>query len=232
MKKIINKLKKFNPRSIFLYGSKARKDFIKRSDFEIGVIFNKKNYVSRKDIKKIVNIREVNIYPFEYESIFKGKFDSPFQYAIFLRELVLGGKTIYGEKVIENIKPLKIKVMDIIQDLRFNLGYAFASMHSYRNGDKKTASYEFYKSCLYGTRNLEILKLKKFLLSFTEIYKLSKKLNLGEYNLLVSVAYKVREGKKRVKEEDIFKNISYLNEFIEPQLIKYFNKNGNKTLIK
>jgi len=132
---------------------------------------------------------------------------------------------------LENIQPPRIKVIDIIQDLRFNIGYAFASMHSYRNGDIKTGAYEFYKSCLYGTRDLEILKLRKFPLSFTEIYKLSKKLDLKEYNSLVLNAYKLRQSKTKFEEKNIFKNITYLNEFMEPQLINYFNKKGNKILI-
>ena len=34
------------------------------------------------------------------------------------------------------------------------------------------------------------------------------------------------------EEKNIFKHISYLNEFMEPQLVNYFNKNGNKILIE
>lgn len=229
---IINKLKNFNPESIFLYGLRARTDYTKRSDFEVGIIFKKENYTHRKELKEAIKEKEINVYPFKLEEIKIGNLDTPFQKAIYLRELILAGKTIYGKKIIENIKLPEIRVIDIIQDLRFNIGYAFASMHSYRNGDKKTGAYEFYKSCLYGTRNLEILKLRKFPLSFTEIYELSKKLGLKEYNSLVLNAYKLRQSKTKFEEKNIFKNISYLNDFMEPQLIEYFNKNGNKVLIK
>lgn len=230
---VLNKLQNFcKPVSIFLYGSRARNDFLRRSDFEIGVLMLKKNYIRRNKIKKAINKKGINIYPFVYEDFIKYKIDTPFQKSIYLSELILGGKTLRGKKVIENMKPPEIRVIDIIQDLRFNLGYAFASMHSYRNGDKFTARYEFFKSCLFGTRCLEILKLKKFPISFDDIYKFSKKLNLGEYNSLVSTAYKLRQGKTKFKEEDIFKNISYLNEFMELQIIKYFKGNGNKILIK
>ena len=36
----------------------------------------------------------------------------------------------------------------------------------------------------------------------------------------------------RYIEIDLFKNISYLNKFIEPELINYFKKFGNKIVIK
>ena len=230
---ILNKIEKLcKPVSIFLYGSRARKDFTKRSDFEIGVLILKKKYVRRNEIKKKINKEGINIYPFVYEEFVKGKVDTPFQKSIYLRELIQGGKTLRGKKVIENMKLPNIKIIDVIQDLRFNLGYAFASMHSYRNGDKFTASYEFFKSCLFATRDLEILKLKKFPISFNKIYSLSRKINLGEYKKLVSNAYKLRLGKTKFHERDIFLNISFLNEFIEPQIIQYFKRKGNKTLIK
>ena len=42
MEKVIKLLNKyFNQISIFLYGSRTRTDFLKRSDFEIGVLFFK-----------------------------------------------------------------------------------------------------------------------------------------------------------------------------------------------
>lgn len=230
---ILDKLENFcKPVSIFLYGSRARTDFLEKSDFEIGVLIPKRRYIGRSEIKKAVNEKGFNIYPFEYEGFVKGNIDTPFQKNIYLRELIIGGKTLRGKKVIENIELPQIRVIDIIQDLRFNLGYAFASMHSYRNADRKTASYEFYKSCLYGTRNFEILKLKKFPLSFSEIYELTKTLKLGGYKPLVSNAYNVRQEKAKLEEKYLFKNISYLNEFVEKSIIDYYRKNGDKILIE
>ncbi len=230
---VLDKLEEIcKPTSIFLYGSKARTDFLENSDFEIGVLIPKRRYVGRSEIKKTVNEEGFSIYPFEYENLVKGNIDTPFQKNIYLRELVVGGKTLRGSKIIENMKPPQIRVIDIIQDLRFNLGYAFASMHSYRNGDKYTASYEFYKSCLYGTRNLEILKLKKFPIGFSEIYELTKKLKLKEYEPLISNAYSVRLEKEKLEDKYLFKNISYLNEFIETKVVDYYKKSGNRILIK
>ena len=123
-------------------------------------------------------------------------------------------------------------MIDTLQRIRFDLGFALASIISYRNGDKITASLEFSKSCLFGVRCLEILKLKKFPLTYNEIYNLSRKLKLGEYHKLVKDAFNLRLGKIKLKEENLFKNISFLNEFIELKIIKYFERYGNKILIK
>jgi len=231
---VLDKIEKLcNPISIFLYGSRARTDYLDRSDFEIGVLMNKAKYTNRSKIKAKIKEKGFNVYPFKYEDFINGKLDTPFQKSIYLREIVKAGKTLRGEKVIENIKTPAIKVVDTIQDLRFNLGYAFASMHSYRNGDKFTASYEFYKSCIFGLRDLEILKLKKFVVPYDDIYKLSKKLKLNkEYKDLVHTAYKTRRGEKKFQQKDIFTNISFLNDFIEPQIVSCFKKGGNKVLIR
>lgn len=230
---VLNKIEKLcNPVSIFLYGSRARSDYLNRSDYEIGVLIKKDKYISRSRIKKEISEKGFNIYSFKYEDFIKGKLDTPFQKSIYLREIVEAGKTLRGERIIENMKAPKIRALDIIQDLRFNLGYAFASMHSYRNGDKFTASYEFYKSCMFGLRDLEILKLKKFAVPYDDIYKLSKKLKLNkEHKDLIYTAYKARQGKKKFQYNDIFTNISFLNNFVEPQIVNYLKKNRNKTLI-
>lgn len=233
LQSVLDRLEKIcNPISIFLYGSRARTDFLKRSDFEIGVLIPKRRYVSRSEIKKLINEKGFNIYPFEYEDFLKYKIDTPFPKAIYLRELILGGKTLRGKKVIENMKPPEIRVLDVIQNIRFELGLALASRFSYSNNDKITASLEFSKSCLFGVRCLEILKLKKFPLTYNEIYNLSRKLKLGDYQNLVKNAYNLRLGRTKLKEGYLFKNISFLNEFIEPQIISYFEKYGNRILIK
>ncbi|MHA1304751.1 MAG: hypothetical protein ACTSPI_13725 [Candidatus Heimdallarchaeaceae archaeon] len=67
-------------------------------------------------------------------------------------------------------------------------------------------------------------------MTYNEIYRLSRKLKLGEYHSLVKDAFKLRLGKNKLKEENLFRNISLLNEFIEPKIIKYFEKYGNKII--
>ena len=49
---------------------------------------------------------------------------------------------------------------------------------------------------------------------------------------LIFDTYACRIGKVKYNEMDIFQNISYLNKFIEPELMKYFKKYANKALIK
>ena len=223
---------RLKPISIFLYGSRARTDYLKRSDFEIGVLFSKENYVGRSEIKKLISKKGFNIYPFEYEDFLHGKIDTPFQKNIYLREIILSGKTLSGKKVVEETKPPQISILDLIQELRLNLGYALASVISYRNGENKTASLEFYKSCLFATRTLIMLTLRVFPLTYAEILNLSQNLDLREYKKLVETAYHVRNGKKNHTENDLFHNVSYLNEFIEPLLLDSFNKRGNIIIIQ
>ena len=87
---IVGKIDKVcNPVSVFLYGSRARNDYIARSDYEIGVLMKKDNYVSRSKINKNIRDKQYMIFPFEYENFMKGKIDTPFQEALYLRELLL-----------------------------------------------------------------------------------------------------------------------------------------------
>lgn len=225
-------IKRCNPASIFLYGSRARTDFLKRSDFEIGVLIPESRYISRADIKKGIDAPNFNVYPFRLEDFKNGIIDTPFQKSVYLREVITAGKTLYGGKVIEHMKPPAITAVDLMQDLRFNIGYALASIISHRNNDPKTTSLEFYKSCLFGTRSLVALKKRKFALTYDEIFSLSKEIDLDVNAYLVKLAYQCRLGKIKYSELDLFKNISYLNKFIEPELVKYFKKFGNKIVIR
>jgi hypothetical protein len=149
-----------------------------------------------------------------------------------MKEIIEVGKTLAGEKIIENLRPPEIRLLDIIQELRFNLGYSLAATHSYREGDNINASLHLAKSCLFGTRDYIILKLQKFPVSFDEIVKLTKDLDLKEYSDLPSYAYKLRRREEKINEQNLFKNISYLNKFIEKELIETYNKQGNIILIK
>lgn len=232
MEKIIKLLNKhFEPISIFLYGSRSRTDFLRKSDFEIGVLFKKQNYIRRREIREVVKQKKYNIYPFQYESFLKGQIDTPFQKELYLRELALTGKTLFGQEVVEKIKAPSLKTNSLIQELRFNLGYALAAVISHRNNDKKTASLEFSKSCLFATRALVIFKLRKFPLTYEEILSDSSALNLREYKELITEAYKTRKGEK-YREESLFQNISYLNDFIEPLLLKSLDENGDKVVME
>jgi len=217
-------------KSIFLYGSRARGDVCKKSDYEIGVLMERKKYVSRSKIKKYFNFHNIGIFSFVYEDFIKYNPDTPFTKSIYMKEIIESGKTLTGEKIIENLESPQIALLDVIQDLRFNLGYALAAVHSLYNKDKKTALSHFTKSCFFGTKNYIIFKNKKFPHSYGEIVKMAK--NLEEYSDLPKYALKLRKGKAKIIEQNFFRNISYLNKFIEGQLLKEYYKKGNKILIK
>ena len=232
LNKVCDELKKLKIKTAFLYGSRARGDYLKNSDYEIGVLFFKKDYLSRGKLEVIFKkYKNFNIYPFEYEKFIKGEIDTPFQKNIHLREIIKSGKTIIGDEIIKNIKPPEICIIDLAQDIRFNIGRSLDSIICKREGNNRIALSIFSKSCLFGTRDLIILKLKKFPVSYDEIYKLSKKLNLGNYKRIVANAYKIRKGGK-IKKKDLFENLSYLNQFIEKEIIISYKKYSNKIIIK
>lgn len=233
IQKLIDELLSFtNAKSIFLYGSRARTDFYNESDYEIGVLMDSKKYVSRGEIKTKFNLKGINIFPFYYDDFIKYDPDTPFVKSIYIREIIEAGKTLAGEKVIENLKPPEIKLLDVIQDLRFNLGYSLAATHSHREGDFINASLHLAKSCLFGTRDYIILKLKKFPISFDEIVESSKSLNLEDYSNLPRYARGLRKGEEKINEQNLFKNISYLNKFIEKEVMETYKNQNNIVLIK
>lgn len=230
---VLDKIEKLcNPRSIFLYGSRSRSDFTEDSDYEIGVLISETNYIGRSIIERKINEKNFSIYPFKYKDFIEGKIDAPFQKNIYLYELVGAGKTLRGDSVIEKMDLPSITIIDLMQRIRFDIGFALGAIMSNRNGDVKTASVEFYKSCLFGLRVLEIFELRKFAFTYQDIYSFSKELDLGKYENLIFNAYSVRINGRKFEDKDLFKNISFLNEFIETKIVEYFNKNGNEKIIQ
>ncbi|MBI4120508.1 MAG: hypothetical protein HY454_03510 [Parcubacteria group bacterium] len=221
---------KFDPVSIFLYGSRARTDSLSRSDYEIGVLHKRDKKISRTELKEANQHKNIVLYPFEYEDFLAYKIDTPFPENIYFRELVEAGKTLYGEKVIENLKPPKITTLDLLQRIRFDTGFALAAVLSKRNGDEITAATEFPKSCLFGVRCLTILETKSFPLTYDDIYEQSKRLDLGEYRGVVDHAFAVRKGEK-IDENFLYRNVSLLNKIIKNRILESFRKEGNRELI-
>jgi predicted nucleotidyltransferase len=114
-----------DPVSIFLYGSRGRTDFLVDSDYEIGVLIPRNRYIGVIRIRESIPLAdEVHVFPFELEDFLAGIIDTPFQKSIYLRELALSATTLAGENIVENLIPPPIKVIDLIQEVRFNLGYA------------------------------------------------------------------------------------------------------------
>lgn len=221
--------KHFNPYSIVLYGSRARTDFLERSDYEIGLFYSQESPVGWEEINQRVNEKGVNIYPFCYEDFLNGTFDTPFQKTIFKRELIATGKTLSGINIQELPIP-QIKILDIIEDNRFYSARALDALISLRNNDTISASLAFYKSCLFSTRDLIMLKQGEFPYTYDEIAELSKQLD-NPYNGLVEKAYKLRQTRGNLEARTLIENVTYINTFIEPLLKDAYEKNKDMVVV-
>lgn len=222
---------KFDPVSIFLYGSRARTDALDRSDYEIGVLYKRAKKISRVELKAINSHKEIILYPFEYEDFVAYKIDTPFPEAIYFRELIGAGKTLYGEQIVEHLQPPKITTLDLLQRVRFDTGFALAAILSKRNGDDITASTEFSKSCLFAVRCLIILETKLFPFTYDDIYEQSKDIELGEYRQVVEHAFAVRKGTEPLGENLLYRNVSLLNKVIKNRIVDSMQKEGSKELL-
>lgn len=228
----ISALSKFKPKSIFLYGSRGRGDFMSDSDYEVGVIFDEGKYVQRSDIHAAISDSDVKAYPFKREELLNGTFKHVFQKSLYLREIIMGGRTIHGEHLIEHIPPLPITTLDLLMRNRFDIGMALAALLSYRSKDMVTSMEEFSKSCLYGVRSLIIMELKKFPIGYDEIYELSKAIDMvPEYRAVIDAARLVRKESKAPEIDIIYENISLLDTLIEPKMMAAFNDKGNQRII-
>lgn len=228
----ISALGQFKPRSIFIYGSRGRGDFKEDSDYEIGVIFDDDKYVSRSEIHAAISNPTVKAYSFKWSELLNGAFGRVFQKSIYLREIIMGGKTISGEDLIVQVPPPPITTLDLIQRIRFDIGMALAALLSFRAGDEQTSMEEFSKSCFFGVRCLEILELNTFPLGYDEIYEMSSKV-IKEPNYLevIEAAHKLRDEGLVADIDTLYENISLLDSFIEPKILKSFEASGNKQII-
>ena len=169
------------------------------------------------------DLKNLMVYPFLLDDIKNFNIDTPFPKAIYLKELIETGKTIFGEKILEKMTAPKIEIIDLIETTSFEIGTAMAAVRSFRTGDLINSSINF-KSALFGARVLEILELKKFPYTYDEIWKLSKELNLSdEYNQLLDQAMKIRHGEK-IEEKWLFKNITFLNQEVMKRVKEEYKK--------
>lgn len=214
----------FHPFSIFLYGSRSGTSHNLDSDYEIGLIF-KENYVPLKTIKDFINDSKFSVFPFKYDEMLNYCIDTPFQKSIFINTLIESGKTLSGDKVIENLEKILITNQDLLMDVTFNLGYAMASVRCFKDENINLANELFYKSCLYATRDLIYKNISKLAVSYDEIYLMSKEINIPEeYKKIIQIAYDYRKNKINVVDEIIFyKNISYINKYIEMEILNKYN---------
>ena len=206
------------PISIFIYCSRARNDWQKESDYEIGIIYDKNHYVQRKDLADFHQLKYLNLFPFLYEDFIDLKLDTPFPKSIYLRDLILSAMTIKGKAVVEKLFPPPIRLTDLLEGISFQLGYALAATHSYKQGDLVTSASHFVKSFMNGLKILVIVKKGKFPLTFNEIVDGGKSLlPPGEIRSLVTQVIKVRGG-QRPDLNTLFLNISFLNTIVSKNI--------------
>jgi predicted nucleotidyltransferase len=225
-------LSKFNPQSVFLYGSRGREEARPDSDYEIGVIFDDDKYVQRSDIHAAITNPKVKAYPFKWGELSSGRFDFLFQKSIYLREIIQGGKTIAGEDLLVHIPVLSITTLDLVQDIRFSIARALDALLSFRSGDTPTSMELFNKSCFFGLRNLEILELKTFPLGYNQIYELSAKVVAEpEYREVIEAAHILRQTGRAASIDMLYENISLLDSLIEPKIVAAFKARGDEEII-
>lgn len=233
VKEIIDRtLEHFAPLSIFLYGSRARDDFLPCSDYEIGILFDRTNMVDECKLQDTINAdSQFRIYPYELESFIAGNFDLPFETAIFLKKVAFRGITIWGEQIIENMKTPPVTVTSIMRDIKFQIGRASDAIVCGNSGYDKIAAQLFFKSCLLGCKDLIILETRTFPSSYKEILYSSKNIELQEYGGITDKAYKARvDG--TFEKKDLLNNVWFLNKFVERRIIESYRKMGDAVLIK
>ena len=220
---IIDKLRRFNPKSIFVYGSRAINSVNSKSDFELGIIFDEENYVHSSAIREIIDNAEFSVYSFKYRELTKYDIDTPFEKNLYIYSLICGGaKTIYGEKIIENLVPLKICVENLISDVYFNLGYALSAYRVSKTGNFELATEMLYKSFFFVVRDLIFFKTNKFVNGYNNIYKSAQQIEIPkEYKELFNKAYELRNEKcVQCDSSYYFQNISFINKYVIPMFEK------------
>jgi len=217
--KIVEFAKQFGPLSVFLYGSQATGETTSHSDWEVGLVFEDDKYVSRGDIKSKQDFDGANIYPFRLSEMKNYTLDTPFPKKFFVYELMKTGKTIYGEDIMSQIEVPKITKLDLAGAIRFEIGEAFCSFLTMRRGDEFLTGDEFSKSCLHGLKVLVAARDGVLLTTYREIYDYSKDFELAEeYREIVEAAYGLRQGKEKIDESLVYKNMSFLG-FVEKEIL-------------
>ena len=227
LKKINDNL---NPESIFLYGSMARTDWVKDSDYEVGILYLPNKKISRSELKQINPINDLHLYPFNYDEFLTNDLDTPFPKAVYMWGLIAKGKTLYGKKIVENLKLPNITLIDLLEEATFQLSRAYTAVLSERENDLVNARAGFSKSTLYSARVLLLLENNEFPIEYDQIIKKSLNLHLDEeYKLLIKHAYDVRLG-ATLDLRMLYKNISFINKVVIKK-IKDRLKNGNSIVL-
>lgn len=201
--------------SVFLYGSRARGDNQDTSDWEIGAIYERSRKITRAELSQKAPADTV-IYPFIRDELENGIVMVPFTQSIWLTELVLTGKTLAGERIIENLNRPEITAQDLTMDVSFSKARALDAMIALRSGCTDLGKDLLVKSCLLGARDLLLLHNMSFPLSYDEIAKNGSALLPDEYKPVLSDIVKVRQGRIEPTLDMAFENLGIFSDVIEP----------------
>ncbi|MBI2278806.1 MAG: hypothetical protein HYU81_01950 [Candidatus Brennerbacteria bacterium] len=197
-----------NPASIALTGSAGGGEMGKRSDVEVAIIFQDRNYVSRQALQRFTS-HKLKIYPFRLREVLTLRAKHPFANKFYFWWLSRNSKTVYGEKILENLR-VNLHAKDFNETIDYARGVALSAMVSLRNKDKETARWGFAKSCLFATAAAVGMKRKCTPSSYREIVKMGGVV-FPRWKHLIRKAENMRRGKGTLSEQDIFDNIEYLH---------------------
>ncbi len=217
-----------NPETVFLYGSYARGDNIKESDYEIGILYKDETRVKREDLAKMHTILNLHLYSFPSEEFIKYEAQIPFTKAIYFRELLeKGAITLLGKPILEQIKPPQILISDVLSELSFDKGRALSALLSFRQNDMYSATDHLIKSSFYASRMFLLLERKIFVLRSDKILQQLQACRIGPNHLeLIEYILSLRNKKVIIDLKKIFENISYIN-FIFEQAHKKYKNDGD-----
>ena len=202
-----------SPESIFLYGSMARDDFEKDSDYEVGIIYKQAKRWTRQQLKEINSYNNVKLYPFIAEELTKGEIDTPFPKSIYLHT-ILGSKVLKGGELRNYIHTKPIQKSDLYESVGFSLGRAYSAVVSSRQEDWVAVRDGFTKAVFYGLQVLVFTKTNQLIFSYKKLVELSKPHIDPEYNELITHASEVRKGESAINPNILYKAISFLNKAV------------------
>jgi len=208
------------PISIFLYGSQTQDDATPDSDFDIGVIYSSITKVSRQELAKYHDLKNLEIYPFVLEDLQSLNIDTPFPKTIYIKDIIENAVTLKGDDILKIITPPTLTRSDLLEQINFCLGRAFSAILSHRNGDSKTCAENFTKSVFHGFMTLIFLRQNIFTTSYKKIVELSKNLEIkSEYLDLLAHVDQVRNNNAPIDPSRLYKAISFLN-FVRSEVLK------------
>ncbi len=226
LEKIQGVVAKFNPISIFLYGSRAKWGFMEDSDYEVGSVFDENNKVSSQELQEVVNSECIRIYSFSLEDFVENVPQTPFQHNIYMYELQNSSKIIHGRDIFTELPKVQIHLVHLLQEVRFCLWRATSWLLEFREWNKKLAQESVYKSGLYGLRCLEIAILWDFAFSYTQIFEYSKRLDFEFLSENLAKLMEMREWSDHLDIGIIYDTLTLLGD-IEWELMKEFESKGN-----